>query len=97
MPDVKMNYQSMENMEKAFHAAQQQVQESMQEMEKVAKSLEDGALLGQAGNAFKDAIRSKLEKRMKVIADQMGELERDINGALIATRDGITTATSRFK
>lgn len=97
MPDVKMNYQSMENMEKAFRAANQQVQESIQEMEKVAKSLEDGALLGMAGDAFKDAIRSKLEKRMKVIADKMGELERDINGALIATRDGITTATSRFK
>ena len=97
MPDVKMNYQSMENMEKAFHAAQQQVQDSIQEMEKVAKSLEDGALLGMAGDAFKDAIRSKLEKRMKVIADDMGALEKDINGALIATRDGITTATSRFK
>ncbi len=97
MPDVKMNYQSMENMEKAFRAANQQVQESIQEMEKVAKTLEDGALLGMAGDAFKDAIRSKLEKRMKVIADKMAELERDINGALIATRDGITTATSRFK
>ncbi len=99
--DVKMNYSSMENMEKAFHAAQQQVQDSIQEMEKIAKILEgdgnNGALLGTAGDAFKDAIRSKLEKRMKVIADDMGDLEKDINGALVATRDGITTATSRFK
>ncbi len=97
MPDVKMNYGSMENMEKAFHQAQQQVQDSMTQMEKVAKTLEDGALLGTAGDAFKDAIRSKLLKRMKVIADKMGELEKDINGALIATRDGVSTAQSRFK
>lgn len=97
MPDVKMNYGSMENMEKAFHAAQQQLQDSLNEMEKVAKSLEDGALLGAAGDAFKDAIRSKLEKRMKTIAEHMGELEKDINGALIATRDGVSTAQSRFK
>ena len=97
MPDVKMNYNSMEAMEKAFHQASQQVQESMTEMEKVAKTLEDGALLGSAGDAFRDAIRSKLIRRMKVIADKMGELEKDINGALIATRDGVSTAQSRFK
>jgi uncharacterized protein YukE len=97
MPDVKMNYNSMEAMEKAFHQASQQVQESMTEMEKVAKTLEDGALLGSAGDAFRDAIRSKLEKRMKTIADQMANLEKDINGALIATRDGVSTAQSRFK
>jgi uncharacterized protein YukE len=92
-----MNYNSMEAMEKAFHQASQQVQESMTEMEKVAKTLEDGALLGSAGDAFRDAIRSKLEKRMKTIADQMANLEKDINGALIATRDGVSTAQSRFK
>jgi uncharacterized protein YukE len=97
MPDVKMNYSSMENMEKAFHQANQQVTDAISEMEKVAKTLEDGALLGAAGDAFKDAIRSKLIKRMKSIADNMHTLEGDINGALIATRDGVSTAQSRFK
>src|SRR5258708_35533130 len=97
MHDVTRNYTSREAMEKAFHQASQQVQESMTEMEKVAKTLEDGALLGSAGDAFRDAIRSKLEKRMKTIADQMANLEKDINGALIATRDGVSTAQSRFK
>jgi uncharacterized protein YukE len=97
MPDVKMNYSSMENMEKAFHQANQQVTDAISEMEKIAKSLEDGALLGSAGDAFKDAIRSKLIKRMKTIADNMHTLEGDINGALIATRDGVSTAQSRFK
>jgi|SRR5579859_283955 len=97
MPDVKMNYGSMENMEKAFHQANQQVTDAISEMEKIAKTLEDGALLGSAGDAFKDAIRSKLIKRMKTIADNMHTLEGDINGALIATRDGVSTAQSRFK
>jgi uncharacterized protein YukE len=97
MPDVKMNYSSMENMEKAFHQANQQVTDAISQMEKIAKSLEDGALLGSAGDAFKDAIRSKLIKRMKTIADNMHTLEGDINGALIATRDGVSTAQSRFK
>ena len=97
MPDVRMNYNSMENMQKAFHQAHQQVSDSISQMEKLAKTLEDGALLGTAGDAFKDAIRSKLIKRMQVIADKMQELEGDINGAVLATRDGVSTAQSRFK
>ena len=97
MPDVKMNYDSMERMQKAFHAAHQQVNDTMREMEKIAKSMEDGALVGDAGKAFVEAIRSKLLKRMKVIADKMQEMEKDIHGAVIATRDGVTTAQSRFK
>jgi len=92
-----MNYNSMENMQKAFHQAHQQIQESISEMEKQAKTLEDGALLGSAGDAFRDAIRSKLIKRMKVIQDKMKELEGDIHGAVLATRDGVSTAQSRFK
>jgi uncharacterized protein YukE len=97
MPDVKMNYDSMERMEKAFHAAHQQVGESMREMEKIAKSMEDGALVGDAGKAFVDAIRSKLIKRMKVVQEKLQELEGDIRGAVSATRDGVSTAKSRFK
>jgi uncharacterized protein YukE len=97
MPDVKMNYDSMDRMEKAFHQANQQVQDSMTQMSKVSKQLEDGALLGSAGDAFRDAINSKLLKRMKVIADKFHELEGDIHGAVIATRDGVSTAQSRFK
>jgi WXG100 family type VII secretion target len=97
MPDVRMNYSSMENMEKAFHQAHQQVSDSISEMEKLAKTLEDGALLGTAGDAFKDAIRSKLIKRMKTIQDKMQELEQDVRGAVQATRDGVSTAQSRFK
>jgi len=92
-----MNYNSMESMQKAFHQAHQQVTESVSEMEKLAKTLEDGALLGTAGDAFKDAIRSKLIKRMKTVADKLQELEGDINGAVLATRDGVSTAQSRFK
>ncbi len=97
MPDVRMNYESMERMQKAFHQAHQQVDQSMAEMDKVAKILEDGALLGMAGDAMRDAICSKLLKRMKVIGEKMKELEGDIHGAVLATRDGVSTAQSRFK
>ncbi len=97
MPDVRMNYDSMEQMKNAFGQAHQQMEQTIVEMEKIAKTLEDGTLLGLAGDAFRDAIRSKLNKRLKVLSDKMKEMEGDIQGAVVATRDGVSTAQSRFK
>jgi uncharacterized protein YukE len=97
MPDVKMNYGSMEQMQKTFRQAHTQLDDTLREMEKVAKMMEDGALVGHGGDAFRDAIRSKLNRRLKVLSEKMAELERDINGAVVATRDGVATAQSRFK
>jgi uncharacterized protein YukE len=96
-PDVRMNYDSMEKMEKTFHQAHEQIEQSMREMEKIAKTFEDGALLGTAGDEFRDAIRTKLIKRMKTIGEKMKELEGDVHGAVEFTRDGVKTAQSRFK
>ena|ERR1051326_3817821 len=97
MPDVKMNYGSMEQMQKTFRQAHAQLDDTIREMEKVAKMMEDGALVGHAGDAFREAIRSKLNRRLKVLSEKMAELERDIHGAVVATRDGVSTAQSRFK
>lgn len=97
MPDVKMNYNSMEKMAQAFKEAHQQLDESMREMKKLAKMMGDGALVGDGGTAFQDAINSKLLKRMNQLYQKMGELEGDISGAVSATRDGVKTAKSRFK
>ena len=97
MVDVRMNYSSMEKMEKEFQRAHKQVDESMREMKKLAKMMEDGALQGLGGDAFRNAILQKLLPRMKVISEKMAELEQDIRGAVRATRDGVKTAQSRFK
>ncbi|OGO71773.1 MAG: hypothetical protein A2Z37_00350 [Chloroflexi bacterium RBG_19FT_COMBO_62_14] len=97
MPDVKMNYGSMEQMEKAFNKAHSQVEDSMREMKKLAQMMGDGALVGMGGDAFKAAIEQKLMKRMKVLSEKMKELEQDVRGAVQATRDGVSTAQSRFK
>ena len=97
MADVRMNYSSMEQMQKAFHQAHRQIEETQREMDKLAKLMTDGALQGTGGDAFAQAINEKLKKRLKVLADKMRELEQDIKGAIQATRDGVSTAQSRFK
>jgi uncharacterized protein YukE len=97
MVDVRMNYGSMEKMEKEFKEAAKQLGDSMREMEKIAKMMEDGALHGVGGDAFVDAIRGSLLPVMSRLEEKMQELAGDINGAVIATRDGVSTAKSRFK
>jgi len=59
--------------------------------------MEDGALVGDGGTAYRGAIEGKLLKRMKALDAKMVELVKDIQGAVVATRDGVSTAQSRFK
>jgi uncharacterized protein YukE len=97
MVDVRMNYGSMEKMEKEFDAAASQLDDSMREMQKIAKMMEDGALHGVGGDAFRDAIQNSLVPAMDQLIYKMDELSADIRGAVEATRDGVSTAKSRFK
>lgn len=97
MPDVRMNYASMERMEKAFRHAAQTLEQTMRTANEINKTMEGGALQGQAGDQFRAAINDKLNKRLKTLQDKMLEMAQDIKGAVQATRDGVTTAQSRFK
>lgn len=97
MPDERMKYPSMEKMAAAFKAAHQQINESMDAMKKVSKLMQDGALQGDGGVSFVSAIDGKLLRRMTKLSEKMAELQKDINGAVSATRDGVATAQSRFK
>jgi len=97
MPDVRMNYSSMERMEKAFRQAAQTIEQTTRTAAEINKMMEGGALQGEAGDQFRAAINDKLNKRLKVLNDKMLELAQDIKGAVSATRDGVSTAQSRFK
>lgn len=97
MVDIKVKFSSMEKMEAEFKAAAKQIEDSMREMKKISKSMEEGALKGMGGDAFRDAIDSKLLPRMQLLEEKMIELSSDIDGAVRATRDGESTAKSRFK
>lgn len=96
-PDVRMNYGSMERMEKAFRQAAQTIDATTRMATEASKLMEAGALQGEAGDMFRAAINDTLNKRLKVLQEKMLELAQDIKGAVQATRDGVTNAQSRFK
>jgi WXG100 family type VII secretion target len=97
MPDVQMDYEMMEDMAKIFKNGSEQLSETRRAMEGLAATMEGGALLGEGGDRFADALRSRLGPRLKKLRDKYAELSQDVMGALVDLRDGDTQAASRFK
>jgi uncharacterized protein YukE len=96
MVDVKMNYGSMEKMKTAFKQAGSQLDQTMGEMKKLAKMMQDGALQGDGGSAFVDAISRRLMKRMKALHEKMVQMQGDIQDAVDTKKGSVTTAKGRF-
>jgi len=97
MPDVQMNYETMEEMAKIFDNGSKQLQETGQAMEQLAQAMENGALLGEGGDKFADALRNRLAKRIFKLMQKFSELNKDVVGAVRDLRDGDKEAASRFK
>jgi|GEM_PF-1083319 len=68
----------MDNMTQTFLQGVEQLQDTMQEMQRIANTLEDGALLGQGGEAFIMAIRGKLCPAISKLTDKFEELANDV-------------------
>jgi len=95
-PDVRMNYESMDTMADQFFKAAEQLDDTMGDMQKVAQMMEGGALHGNTGSAFVDAIQSQLVPAMNIMRDKLSEMGEDIKAAVEFTRDGVTSARSKF-
>ena len=95
--DVRMNYSQMEEAANNYGQVASQLHDLHEKMKQLGQRMEDGALLGDAGADFKDAINSVLLAKMMLIEAKMWELQKDLNGAVAKTRDGVDTAESRFK
>lgn len=95
MPDVKMDYQQMEEMANAFKKAQSDVQASMTAIKGQAGKLQE-AFQGDGGSAMQEAIAKLLLKKMDMIAQKMGEVSGDLKTAIEATKQGITSSKSPY-
>lgn len=92
-----MNHPSMDRMAQTFQKAGSQLEETMQKMSQLAQQMSEGALLGNGGAAFVDAINNKLNKKLKTLSEKMKELQKDIKSAQQANREAEGTAKGRFQ
>ena len=93
---IKMDYGMMEDMSKTFLEGVEQLENTMQEMQSIANEMEDGALLGRGGDAFTDAIRSKLAPAIARLTDKYKELADDINKAMGDMKSADTTSEKLY-
>lgn len=96
MPDLQMDYDALEDMARTFRASAQQLDELTMVMMGVAAQMEDGALIGETGDEFINALRGQLTPSVNRLRDKFNELESDLMNAVAVMRDGVDTATSRF-
>ena len=93
---IKLNYEQADHMAKTFKQGAQQIQQTMQEMQSIAQTLEEGALLGRGGVAFVEAVRTKLVPSLKKLSDKYTELEGDVHAAIKFMRQADAESKQQF-
>lgn len=83
MEDITyLDYEPMEDMVRVLRQSVEYLETTMQEMQSIANTLADGALLGQAGDAFVDAVRSTLCPAIARLTEKIGEEADDVQKAI---------------
>ena len=90
---IKMNFAMMEDMAQAFGDGAQTLETTLSEINNIAGMLEDGGLLGEAGDAFASACRGSLAGSVSRLKDTFDEMRNDI----IAAKEEMESADSSSK
>ena len=94
--EIRVVYESMDDMSQTFRQGVEQLQDTMQEMQNIANVLEEGALLGRGGEAFVEAIRSKLAPALTRLTEKFEELDKDVQAASQYAREADNTSKGMF-
>jgi len=97
MDKERMVQSSMDEMCRSFHQAHTSLDETVNAARDIAKMMQDGALLGQAGDEFRQAIESQLIPRVKRLADKLMEMEGDVRSAAARIHQAETQSEQRFQ
>jgi len=80
--EIKMDYPLMDEMKRTFADGRHQLSDAANELKSIADKLEQGALLGNAGQALTDAVKGTLLNAVTKLSDKFEELEGDIQFAV---------------
>lgn len=83
---IKMDYAMMEEMSSAFQMSADQLGESLTEVSKIMGLLEEGALLGVAGESFVESCGGTLTSALTTIQNKMDEMKKEIDAAMSEQR-----------
>jgi uncharacterized protein YukE len=81
---------------RTFKYGVEQLQDTSQEMQRIASTLEEGALLGRGGEAFTDGLRNRLVPSMSKLIDKFEELAGDVQAAINYMQEADTKSSGMF-
>jgi len=79
---IKLNYPAMQEMANQCKQAAQRLAETAKLGQNAAQEMQNGALLGDAGEAFANALTSAFVPQVKKLADKFNEVSKDIMDAI---------------
>jgi WXG100 family type VII secretion target len=94
--EIKLDFGLAEDMAKAIKESYEKLQDISQEMQNIANTLEEGALLGRGGALFVDAIRGQLCPSLAKFIEKFEEIEGDIHEAMEFMRESDDTSAGKF-
>lgn len=97
MPDVKMNYPSVDEMIQSFTKAAGQLQDTSAAMKNVVSMLQGGALVNNTGDKMVEALNSTWIPMINDAMDHCQKLASELQQAMQDLVDQDTSAQGRFQ
>lgn len=93
---IKMNYEAMQEMAAHCKNTSQRLTETAKLAAQLANQMQNGALVGDAGEAFSNALTSAFSPAVGRLAQKFLEIAGDIEGAMADMRTSDGKAGGQF-
>jgi WXG100 family type VII secretion target len=93
---IKLNYPQMEEMAKHLKSVQQRLDQTNRLARTVAQEMQGGALVGDAGEAFVNALNSAFMPAVTKLGQKFGEVSDDIKKAISDMKSADSSSAREF-
>lgn len=93
---IKLNYPAMREMAAHCRKVSQRLQETVKMGQTIAQQMQNGALVGDAGEAFSGALQQAFVPSVNRLALKFNEVAADIQKAIDVMQDEDSEAGGRF-
>ena len=94
--DFRLDFDQVTDMQQEFLRGANQLDDTLSALQDIANRLNDGALIGQGGDAFYSAIMDVLYVRVSNMRDKLNEMATDLQAAMDFASGADTTSAGRF-
>ena len=93
---VQISYDMAEQMADVLRSGEMQFEDTLRTVQQIVSLLEGGALMGVAGDKLAEMLKSKLTAKLQSGGQRMGQLAKDIEGAIADMQQADSSAGGLF-